>query len=43
MKVERIFDILNRYQEVYPDQTVALGGKVGKEWVTYSPKIILKK
>lgn len=43
MKVERIFDILNRYQEVYPDQTVALGGKVGKEWVTYSPQDYIDK
>ncbi|MDD3644240.1 MAG: long-chain fatty acid--CoA ligase [Bacteroidales bacterium] len=43
MKVERIFDILNRYQEVYPDQTVALGGKVGKEWVTYSPQDYIEK
>lgn len=43
MNVERIFDILNRYQEVYPDQTVALGGKVGKEWVTYSPQDYIDK
>lgn len=43
MNVERIFDILNRYQEVYPDQTVALGGKVGKEWVTYSPQDYIEK
>lgn len=43
MKIERIFDILNRYQEVYPDQTVAFGGKVGKEWVTYSPQDYIDK
>ncbi|HNY63105.1 MAG TPA: long-chain fatty acid--CoA ligase [Bacteroidales bacterium] len=43
MKIERIFDILHRYQEVYPDQTVAFGGKVGKEWVTYSPQDYIDK
>lgn len=38
MEITRIFDILDRYQEVHPNQEVALAGKIGKEWIKYSPK-----
>ena len=36
MKITRIFDILERYQKMYPDQQVALAGKQDKEWRKYS-------
>ena len=32
----RIFDLLNQYVEKFPNQEVALAGKVNKKWVTYS-------
>lgn len=38
MEISRIFDILDRYQEIHPNQEVALAGKIGKEWIKYSPK-----
>lgn len=37
MEIVRIFDILDRYQDLYPEQEVALAGKINKEWVKYSP------
>ncbi|MDD3330302.1 MAG: long-chain fatty acid--CoA ligase [Bacteroidales bacterium] len=36
MKVRRIFDILDYYQEKYPDQKVALAGKQNHQWRKYS-------
>jgi len=37
MKITRLFDILERYQEKYPNQQVALAGKQGSnEWQKYS-------
>ncbi|MDR0295794.1 MAG: long-chain fatty acid--CoA ligase [Prevotellaceae bacterium] len=36
MKITRIFDILERYQALYPEQQVALAGKPDKEWRKYS-------
>ncbi|MDX9892180.1 MAG: long-chain fatty acid--CoA ligase [Bacteroidales bacterium] len=38
MEITRIFDILDRYPVLYPDQEVALAGKIQKEWIKYSPK-----
>lgn len=38
MKVERIFDLLDRYAEEFPDKPDALAGKVRKEWKTYSSR-----
>lgn len=37
MEITRIFDILDRYQHAHPNQEVALAGKIGKEWIKYSP------
>jgi len=37
MEISRIFDILDRYQQTHPNQEVALAGKIGKEWIKYSP------
>jgi len=36
MEISRLFDILENYQEKYPNQDVALAGKQGKEWQKYS-------
>ena len=36
MKISRIFDILEHYQENFSEQEVALAGKQGKEWKKYS-------
>ena len=36
MKITRLFDILERYQEKFPEQQVALAGKQGDEWQKYS-------
>lgn len=36
MKISRLFDILEHYQENFPEQKVALAGKQGKEWQKYS-------
>ena len=35
-KITRLFDILERYQEKFPNQQVALAGKQGDEWQKYS-------
>ncbi|MBN1925446.1 MAG: long-chain fatty acid--CoA ligase [Prolixibacteraceae bacterium] len=37
-KVERTFDLLDRYKELYLQKEVALGGKEGINWYTYSSK-----
>ena len=36
-EISRLFDILNRYEEKYPKQTIALGCKRDQKWVTFSP------
>ena len=36
MEVKRVFDLLAHYKEKYPDQQVALAGKVNGEWRKYS-------
>lgn len=36
MEVRRVFDLLAHYKEKYPDQQVALAGKVNGEWRKYS-------
>lgn len=36
MKVRRLFDILDYYQEKYPEQKIALAGKQNGQWRTYS-------
>jgi len=36
-EISKLFDILNRYEEKYPKQTVALGCKRDQKWVTFSP------
>jgi len=36
MEPKRIFDILSHYQFRYPNQEVALAGKIGKQWKKYS-------
>lgn len=36
-EISRLFDILNRYVEKYPNQNVALACKREKNWVTFSP------
>lgn len=36
MEVTRLFDLLDNYQETYPDQAVALAGKRNGEWKKYS-------
>jgi long-chain acyl-CoA synthetase len=38
MEVTRLFDILSRYMELFPDQQVALAGKQNGEWKKYSIK-----
>jgi len=38
MEVTRLFDILTRYTEKWPDQDVALAGKQNGEWRKYSIK-----
>lgn len=37
-RVERTFDLLDRYKELYAHKEVALGGKEGINWYTYSSK-----
>lgn len=39
MEITRIFDILDQYQQKHPNQEVALAGKIGKEWIKYSPAV----
>ena len=36
MEVKRVFDLLANYKEKYPDQKVALAGKVNGKWREYS-------
>ncbi|HPR31741.1 MAG TPA: long-chain fatty acid--CoA ligase [Prolixibacteraceae bacterium] len=36
--VGRTFDLLDRYKELFAHKEVALGGKEGLNWYTYSPK-----
>ena len=36
MEVRRVFDLLAHYKEKFPDQKVALAGKVNGEWRKYS-------
>ena len=36
MEVTRIFDLLEYYQDKYPEREVAIAGKVNHEWVKYS-------
>ena len=36
MEVKRVFDLLANYKEQYPDQKVALAGKVNGKWREYS-------
>ncbi|MCR5035969.1 MAG: long-chain fatty acid--CoA ligase [Bacteroidales bacterium] len=36
MEVKRVFDLLANYKEQYPDQKVALAGKVNGQWREYS-------
>ena len=36
MEVKRVFDLLAHYKEKYPDQKVALAGKVNGKWREYS-------
>lgn len=36
MEVTRLFDLLDHYVECYPDQKIALAGKVNHQWVQYS-------
>ncbi len=38
MEVTRLFDILSRYMELWPEQQVALAGKQNGEWKKYSIK-----
>lgn len=37
-KVKRNFDLLDLFANEYADKEVAMGGKNGPEWYTYSPK-----
>jgi long-chain acyl-CoA synthetase len=43
MNATRVFDLLPRYVEKYPDQAVALAGKVQKQWVTYSMRQYIER
>lgn len=36
MEVTRIFDVLDQYLEKYPNQEIAIAGKVNHEWVKYN-------
>ncbi|HSH50736.1 MAG TPA: long-chain fatty acid--CoA ligase, partial [Bacteroidales bacterium] len=38
MEINRIFDLLDRYQELYANKTDALAGKQNGEWIKYSAK-----
>ena len=42
MEVTRLFDILKRYYELWPDQEVALAGKQNGDWRKYSIKEYIK-
>ena len=43
MEVTRLFDLLDNYLEKYPDQAVALAGKVNHQWVRYSIQDYVKE
>jgi long-chain acyl-CoA synthetase len=43
MEVTRLFDLLDNYVEKYPDQAVALAGKVNHQWVRYSIQDYVKE
>ena len=36
--IERLFDILNQYEERYPEQKVALAIKREGKWIEFSPR-----
>ncbi|MEA2105152.1 MAG: long-chain fatty acid--CoA ligase, partial [Bacteroidota bacterium] len=38
MEIKRTFDLLDRYQELYPHKTDALAGKQNGEWIKYSSR-----
>lgn len=39
MELKRIYDIMLRYEERYPEQKIALSGKIGKnKWNEYTPQ-----
>lgn len=40
--VERTFDILDKYGNEYSDLEIALAGKKGKSWITYTPDEYIK-
>src|SRR5574344_1822381 len=42
MEIKRVFDILEKYREDYPDLEVALARKQNGSWVEYSPKQYLE-
>lgn len=37
-EIERLFDILNQYEERYPEQKVALAAKRDGKWIEFSPR-----
>ena len=37
-EISRLFDILTRYEEKWPEQKVALAAKRDGAWKTFSPK-----
>ncbi len=43
MEVTRLFDLLDNYVEKYPNQAVALAGKVNHQWVRYSIQDYVKE
>lgn len=43
MKETRLFDILSRYLEKFPNQKVALAGKPNDVWVKYSIQEYIEK
>jgi hypothetical protein len=40
--VRRTFDVLDRYSTIYADLKVAIAGREGANWVTYSPAEYIK-
>lgn len=43
MEVTRLFDLLDHYVEKFPNQAVALAGKVNRQWVHYSIQDYVKE
>lgn len=43
MEVTRLFDLLDNYAEKFPDQAVALAGKVNRQWLRYSIQDYVKE